>query len=135
MRRTVLGLAIALLAAAPAGADHHEGTVKSTGPATAMEQADKNHDGTLDHAEFHDRQVEVFYLVDRDKDGVLTATELGEVDTDRFTVADRDRNGTLSLREFEAARFKDFEHADTDDDEVLTAVEIEAATPAASKRK
>lgn len=125
MRRMAMVLG-ALLAAAPL-VRAAEAEITTTGPSTAMDQADTNDDGVIDHAEYHDRQADVFFLVDVDKDGKVTATELGEVDTDRFVAADQNRDGTLSLREFTAARFKDFDAADGDDDEVLTAVEIDAA--------
>jgi hypothetical protein len=123
-----LGIAIGVvfvLSAATAAKEPAEGIV-TRGPSTALEQADRNADGALDHAEFYERQVDVFFLIDTDKDGRVTVTELGEVERDAFVRCDRDKNGSLSLREFTAARFKDFGVADADDDEVLTATEIEA---------
>lgn len=135
MRRTAAALGAVLVAGTLATAAEPKGEITTTGPSTAMEQADKNKDGVLDHAEYHDRQADVFFLVDVDKDGKVTATELGEVDTDRFVVADQNKDGSLSLREFTAARFKDFDDADLDGDEVLTATEIDAAPKGTPKKK
>ena len=132
MRPIGIALGVVLTVAAAAGAKEPAGTIETTGPATALEQADKNKDGSLDHAEYYDREVDVFFLIDTDKDGNVTVTELGEVDQDDFVRADRDKNGKLSLSEFTAARFKDFDAADTNDDEVLSASEIEAT---AKKKK
>src|SRR5262245_33924761 len=125
MRPIGIAVGIALAVVTGAVAKEPAGTVEMTGPSTAFEQADKNKNGALDHAEYYDREVDVFYLIDTDKDGKLTMTELGEVDRDAFVRADRDKNGTLSIDEFTAARFKDFEGADANGDEVLTATEIE----------
>jgi hypothetical protein len=135
MRRTTLAMGALLAAGTLALAAEPEGTITTTGPATAMEQADRNKDGVIDHAEYHDRQADVFFLVDVDKNGKVTATELGEVDEDRFVTADENKDGSLTLREFTAARFKDFDAADGDDDEVLTAVEIDGAAKGAAPKK
>ncbi len=135
MRNWVLGAGMALVVAGTAAAADR-GEVTPQAPATAMQQADRDGNGVVDHGEFHDRQVEIVYFLDVDKDGNLTATELGEIDTDRFVAADRDENGKLSVTEFTAARFKDFDDADTDEDEVLTVTEIDAAkAPKAPAKK
>ena len=134
MTRITMAIGAAVLAAGWAWAG--EGTVTVEGPKTAMEQADKNHDGMLDHGEYFERQVDVFFLLDRDKDGRLTATEIGEVDVDTFARCDRNKDGSLSLAEFTAAREKDFDQADTNGDEVLYLSEIDAASrPPAKKNK
>lgn len=135
MRRMAMALGALLVAGTLATAAEPKGEITTTGPSTAMEQADRNKDGVIDHAEYHDRQADVFFLVDVDKDGKVTATELGEVDTDRFVAADENKDGSLSLREFTAARFKDFDAADGDDDEVLTAVEIDGAAKGTPTKK
>jgi len=133
MIRITMAIGAAVLAAGWAWAG--EGTVTVEGPKTAMEQADKNHDGMLDHGEYFERQVDVFFLLDREKDGRLTATEIGEVDVDTFAGCDRNKNGSLSLSEFTAAREKDFDQADTNNDEVLYLSEIDAASRPPAKNK
>ena len=134
MTRIRMAIGATMLAAGWAWAG--EGTVTVEGPKTAMEQADKNHDGMLDHGEYFERQVDVFFLLDRDKDGRVTATEIGEIDVDTFARCDRNKDGSLSLSEFTAAREKDFDQADTNDDEVLYLSEIDAASrPPAKKSK
>jgi len=133
MTRITMAIVAAVLAAGWAWAG--EGIVTVEGPKTAMEQADKNHDGMLDHGEYFERQVDVFFLLDRDKDGRLTATEIGEVDVDTFAGCDRNKNGSLSLSEFTAAREKDFDQADTNNDEVLYLSEIDAASRPPAKNK
>ena len=134
MTRITMAIGAAVLTAGWAWAG--EGTITAEGPKTAMEQADKNHDGMLDHGEYFERQVDVYFLLDRDKDGRLTATEIGEVDVDTFARCDRNKDGSLSLSEFTAAREKDFEQADTNHDEVLYLSEIDAASrPPAKKGK
>ena len=133
MTRITVAFGAAMLAAGWAWAG--EGTIAVEGPTTAMEQADKNHDGMLDHGEYFDREVDVFFLLDRDKDGRLTATEIGEVDTETFARCDRNKDGTLSLSEFTAAREKDFEQADTNHDEVLYLSEIDAASRPPAKNE
>ena len=134
MTRITMAIGAAVLAAGWAWAG--EGTITVEGPKTAMEQADKNRDGMLDHGEYFEREVDVFFLLDRDKDGRLTAKEIGEIDADTFARCDRNKDGTLSLAEFTAAREKDFERADTNGDEVLSLSEIDAASrPPATKSK
>src|SRR5262245_5187793 len=121
MRSFGFAIAIVLVVAGTALAKDAGGEIVTMGPSTAFEQADKNGDGVLDHAEYQERQADVFFLIDADKDGYVTISELGEVDRDAFARADSNKDGKLSLREFIAARFKDFDAADTNDDEVLTA--------------
>jgi hypothetical protein len=133
-----IGLAIAIGLVLVGGAlakKSATGGIVTTAPSTAFEQADKNRDGSIDHAEYYDCQVDVFFLIDVDKDGYVTITELGEVDQDTFVRADRDKDGKLSIREFTAARFKDFDGADTDDDEVLTMTEIDASAKNAGEEE
>ena len=133
MTRITMAIGAAMLVAGSAWAG--ERTIAVEGPKTAMEQADKNHDGMLDRGEYYDREVDVFFLLDRDKDGRLTATEIGEIDVDTFARCDRNKDGSLSLSEFTAAREKDFEQADTNHDEVLYASEIDAySRPRANKK-
>ena len=89
---------------------------------------DRNHDGKLDHQEFTERQVEIFYFDDTNRDGRLVIEEIGGVDPERFRTADKDGDGGLSLDEFLAARSVDFDNADqSDDDGSLSPAEVQGA--------
>jgi len=98
-------------------------------PRAAFAEADTNHDGAIDHEEFHERIVEVFYGADANKDGFLDARELKQLAfPEDFTADDKDHDGRVSMREFLRVRFLDFTSADTDDgvlslDEVIVAYE------------
>ena len=49
---------------------------------TAFAEADTDSNGRIDHVEFHQRMVEVFYFADRDRDGYLAGTEIEQTVTD-----------------------------------------------------
>ena len=103
-------LAAGLAAACPARA----GDAAKYDPRAAFAECDTNHDGVVDHEEFHRRMVEIFFHADRNKDGFLDAAELKElVFPDDFTVDDKDRDGRVSMREFMRVRLHDFDEADT----------------------
>lgn len=111
-----------VLAGSFAGADDQ---AKKYDPRVAFAEADTNHDGVIDHEEFHERIVEVFYSADGNKDGFLDAVELKRLTfPDDFTADDKDRDGRVSMREFLRVRFRDYEAADTDDDGVLSLDEV-----------
>ena len=94
-------------------------------PVAAFAETDLNGDGVIDHEEFHERIVEVFYSADANKDGFLDAVELKRlVFPDDFTADDKDKDGRVSLREFLRVRFRDFESADCDDAGVLSREEV-----------
>ena len=91
----------------------------------AFAETDRNGDGVIDHEEYQERLVEVFYFADANKDGTLDAVELKAlVFPDDFRTDDRNADGRVSLREFLRVRFHDYDAADTDHDGVLTVEEV-----------
>src|SRR5215468_4895479 len=97
MRRMCSFALAALLGAAPALAQ------PSAQPATTTDVftlTDRNGDGEIDHQEYADREVDVFFFADGDKDGKLSAAEVGASDA-AFKAADRNGDGALSLAEFQ----------------------------------
>ena len=134
MRMTaILSVAAGLaLAGAPARADDQ---AKKYDPRAAFAEADSNRDGVIDHEEFHERIVEVFYSTDVNKDGFLDSTELKQLAfPDDFTADDKDRDGRVSMREFLRVRFIDFTQADTDHDGVLSVDEVIVAYEGKKRR-
>lgn len=96
-------------------------------PRAAFAETDTNRDGVVDHEEFHERIVEIFYMADRNKDGFLDAEEIKVlVFPDDFRDEDRDHDGRISLREFMRVRLADFDKADTDHDGFLSVDEVVA---------
>jgi len=123
-------IAAAFAAFSPASADEN---AKKYDPRAAFAEADTNHDGVVDHEEFHERIVEVFYSADANKDGVLDAVELKQLTfPDDFK---KDPAGRVTLREFLRVRFHDYDVADKNHDGVLSLDEVVAAyeTKKASK--
>lgn len=94
------------------------------GAKTPLEEADHNGDGKINHGEFHQRMVDVFYHLDADKNGNLAPGELSGVSASDFAAADKNGDGVLSLNEYVNDRFKAFDAADRDDNGVLSAEEI-----------
>jgi Ca2+-binding EF-hand superfamily protein len=118
MRVTAILIIAAALAARWARADD----AKKYDPRAAFEEADRNHDGVVDHEEFQERIVEVFYSADRNKDGVLDAVELQQL-----TFPDdckKDPSGRVTLREFLRVRFQDYDTTDKNHDGVLELDEV-----------
>lgn len=99
----------------------------STDAKTAHAEADRNHDGNIDHAEFQRRLVEVFYFADADRDGFLAVSERDTTGVREVELSDDDGNGKITLREFMDEGFDRFEAADTNGDELLSVQEVEAA--------
>ena len=94
-------------------------------PRAAFAETDKDHDGVIDHEEFQERIVDVFYSADANKDGFLDATELKQlIFPDDFSVDDRNHDGRVSMHEFLRVRFLEFTSADTDGDGVLSVEEV-----------
>jgi len=126
MRRigTALGMATLLYAS---GVSAQQGSPPVQDPRAAHAITDKNGDGEIDHAEFYQRMVDVFYFADKDKDGLANRGEMNVWDEEAlFDRADKDGDGKISLKEFEAARFEDFERADTDHSGTLSVEEVVA---------
>ena len=116
----------------PARADD---AAKKHDPRAAFAEADTNHDGVVDHAEFQERITEVFYSADANKDGFLDAVELKQLAfPEDFTEDDKDRDGRVSMREFLRVRFHDYDVADTDHDGVLSLEEVVAAFEGKKRR-
>jgi len=127
LRSIALGLAAAAAAllAGPSRAGQPAPASEPPDPRAAFAETDTNHDGTVDHEEFHERQVEVFYMADVDKNGVLDAAELARLPFgDDFRADDKDASGTVTLREFLRVRFHDYDAADKDKDGVLSVEEV-----------
>jgi EF hand len=95
-------------------------------PRTAFQEADTNHDGAVDHAEFVTRMTEVFFFADTDKDGVLSAAEAPAtlVQTSNPSAADSNHDGQMTVHTFLHARMQDYEQADTNDDGLLELDEV-----------
>ena len=125
----VLGLGLAtMLPSTGTSADAPASDAKRYDPRAAFAEADQNHDGAIDHEEFHERIVEVFFSADRNKDGYLDVTEMKVLlFPDAFTVDDKDADGRVSMREFLRVRFQDFIKSDRNDDGVLSVEEVTAA--------
>ncbi len=96
-------------------------------PKAAFQEADTNHDGVVDHEEFQERMIEVFYNADRNKDGFLDAEELKSLAFPQdFKASDKDAQGRVSLRTFLRVRFHSYDLADTNHDGVLSLQEVTA---------
>ena len=132
----LLGAGLAtMLPSTGTSADAPATDAKRYDPHVAFAEADQNHDGVIDHEEFHERIVEVFYAADVNKDGYLDATELKRLlFPDDFTDDDKDHDGRVSMREFLRVRFVDFTRADTNDDGVLSLDEVTAAFEGKKRR-
>lgn len=121
---TVMIAAICVAGAVPTWAVE-PGTKPAYDPRVAFAEADTNHDGAVDHEEFQERMIEVFFSADGNKDGYLDGVELQRlVFPDDFASDDRNHDQRVSLREFLRVRFADFTRADTDDDGVLSVEEV-----------
>jgi Ca2+-binding EF-hand superfamily protein len=128
MTRLLFAASLMLAGVVAYGADEPTPRQKYHDPRAAFAESDTNHDGAVDHEEFHARIVEVFYSADRNKDGSLDEVELEAlVFPDDFGADDKDGNGRVSMREFLRVRFRDFRSADKNDDEVLTVEEVVGA--------
>lgn len=125
MRRILIAFGTTLLCAGGAAAQQAPAPV--TDPRSAFEATDRNRDSEIDHAEFQNRIIEVFYFADKDKDGLANKGELNVFDEEElFEEADRNGDGKLSVKEFVAARFEAFEEADTDENGSLSVEEVVA---------
>ena len=123
--RTPSILLLAALVGLPVATVRGEDRPAAYDPRAAFAESDTNRDGAVDHEEFHERMVEIFYRADANKDGFLDPTELVTlVFPEDFTTNDKDRDGRVAMREFLRVRFRDFTAADRDDDGVLSVDEV-----------
>lgn len=105
-----------------------QGAPPTSDPRAAFAATDENHDGRIDHEEFQQRIVQVFYFADTDRDGYVTKGQLKTFDEARlFANSDSDGDGRLSLYEFVNARFQNFRDADDDSNGTLSMEEVVAA--------
>ena len=73
--------------------------VKAAGSA-AFDRLEKDHDGTLDSSELHDRlNAKDITAADPDKDGTLDKAEYLALVEQRFKAADPDKDGTVDASE------------------------------------
>jgi Ca2+-binding EF-hand superfamily protein len=98
---------------------------QTPGPSPAFQATDTNGDGRIDRAEYHNRLMDAFFLLDQDKDGYLTPQELPHVAAKDFRAADSDLDLKLSAIEYINERFKEFSAADKNRDGILSHVEVE----------
>ena len=75
---------------------------------------DINGDGTVSAAEWRERKMALFYLLDADNDIYLERGEVPGMSEEAFVAADLDHDGRLSGFEFNQAMFTQFETADRD---------------------
>lgn len=87
---------------------------------------DKNGDGRIDRAEFHDWIVDGFYFRDRGHKGYLVQEDLQGTSPERFKTMDRKGDGKLTLDECLNALFQDFAAIDVNQTGAITAEQIEA---------
>jgi len=91
----------------------------------AFAETDKNGDGQIDHEEFYERLVDVFFTADSNKDGFLNPEEYGQLPfSGAFRDADANGDGRISLPEFVRIRFRQFEGADTSHEGQLSLDEV-----------
>jgi Ca2+-binding EF-hand superfamily protein len=95
---------------------------------------DKNGDGRIDRAEFHDWMVEAFYFRDKGHKGYLVPADLqGTVSSEVFKAINRKGDGRLTMREYLNALFQDFAVMDVNHNGAVTAEEIDAYIKRAAK--
>jgi Ca2+-binding EF-hand superfamily protein len=98
---------------------------QAPGPSPPFRATDANGDGRIDRAEYHNRMMDAFFLLDLDKDGYLTRNEVAGVTAEAIRAADGDSDGKLTAMEYINERFKEFEAADRNRDGGLSHVEVE----------
>jgi Ca2+-binding EF-hand superfamily protein len=122
-----LSLAVLVTSVALAGGAARAGThtPPAEDPRAAHAETDRNKDGYIDHEEFHERLVDIFYTADLNKDGSLSEVEFATLDTKtNFAEMDKNKNGSVSMTEFITFRFRQFDEADTDHDGLLSVEEV-----------
>jgi EF hand len=119
-------LAAALLAASAAAAADAPAPAPYE-PRAAFKETDQDSNGKVDHREFYERTVEVFYHADTNKDGSLDAAELARVPhPEPMAAADATHDGKVSLDEYVRIRAVSFRDTDRNQDGVLEVDEVVA---------
>ena len=86
---------------------------------------DVNGDGVVSAAEWRERKMALFYLLDADNNIFLERREVPGMSEDAFAAADVDHDGRLSGFEFNQAPFAQFETADRGHAGVVTFEQFE----------
>ena len=94
--------------------------------ADAFAVLDANGDGVIDAAEWRQRKMMVFYILDRDRDLFLVPAEVPGLAPSEFAAADADQDGRLSGYEFNQAAFAQIEFADEDGSRTVTLAEFQS---------
>jgi Ca2+-binding EF-hand superfamily protein len=87
---------------------------------------DRNGDGRIDRAEFHEWIVDGFFFRDKGHKGYLVQADLQGTSPERFKAMDRKGDGKLTLAECLNALFQDFAAIDVDQTGAITAEQVEA---------
>lgn len=127
MRTTLRIFALLLAFAWAPMAPAQEGKELESNPDAVHAAADTNGDGGIDHAEYQQRMVDVFYFADSDRDGYLVGIEIVRTGRENPAAGDTDGDDRVSIKEFVDESFDRFEGADTDDNEELSIEEVRAA--------
>jgi hypothetical protein len=94
--------------------------------ADAFGVLDANGDGVIDAAEWRQRKMMVFYILDRNGDLFLLPAEVPGLAPSEFAAADADHDGRLSGYEFNQAAFAQIEFADEDSSRTVTLAEFQS---------
>ena len=87
---------------------------------------DKNGDGSIDRAEFHDWMVDAYFHKDINHKGYLIFEDVKDVmSPETFRTYDKSGDGKLRLKEFLNSVFMDFGAMDVDKNGLLTLEETE----------
>ena len=127
LRTTLQGLVVVLVFAWAGTAFAQDGRALESNPDVAHKAADTNGDGGIDHEEFHQRMVEVFYFADGDRNVYLVGVEIARTGRENPAAGDADKDGRISLKEFMDEAFDRFEAFDVDDNEELSLEEVRAS--------
>jgi len=125
MQPSALSILLASLMLVVNGGAWADEPAKTFDPRAAFAETDKNGDGQIEHDEFYERLVDVFFGADTNKDGFLGPDEYRQLPFSRaFKEADANGDGRASLPEFVRVRFRQFEVADTTHDGELSLDEV-----------
>jgi hypothetical protein len=86
---------------------------------------DIDRDGRISAAEWRERRMAIFYLLDANSDVYLDRGELHGMPDQTFAAADLEQDGRLSGFEFNQATFAQFDTSDADRDGKVTSAEFE----------